>query len=150
MMMTGVGTPVDVILANFWTLDGTALHGFSEGDFVRRDPDNGDRLFANLELWKISAQMDLVKGDLENMIFGGGACEASCERSSELLLPGIRLSEDTSSGGSSDASDTCSSVDARSPRPSFLTHPELMQTDDGKSPSTFANNSNSFRLADSS
>lgn len=144
--MTSGGTPIEVVVANFWNMDGQGLHGLSEQDFLRRDPDNGDRLYANLELWKMSVQMDQVKGELKSLNLSG----------SGLLMPDTRLPEDIScssgsSIGYSDTSDTCSSVDSRSPRPSIL--PELMQTDDGKkssliSPIIFSLGKLFFRLGE--
>jgi len=105
------------IFEQYWNINGRALCSFNEEEFRRRDPVNGDSIFAQLELWKMIQSKHQSVGqnyDLEKLLMCSPASspvsiDSSSAPLNELLVPQLMLSEEGNKPClSSDSSDTSS------------------------------------------
>jgi SAM pointed domain-containing ETS transcription factor len=126
-------------IRQFWNVNGRTLYSVTEEEFRRRDPLNGDRIFANLELWKMlqmqknysnaNSQLHALQQqeqdifDLEQLLLSPAM--SSTMSPEPNLVPIIKLED--KSGSKSPVSSIDSSSSSSFPSP---LGPEPMNTDD--------------------
>lgn len=59
-MSNNLASPIDMCLRQFWNTEGRRLCSLHEEEFRRRDPVNGDYIFAQLELWKMNVPASTI------------------------------------------------------------------------------------------